>query len=900
MTTPRAGIAPLQIYTTHCTRTDSVTNTVGFGARASSSSDADALKAGDYPAYELPLDLWAKLPTRAEAPRRLARVRAPGGLLAVHSCFLEKDTMGRDRSFFTHGILLKSIDPTELLRSWASPSWMTDYPAGESKQIAAPTALPTGRSISDDAVTAFLSDAELPQGVPLSVSICPDRFAADSRTRHELLARFLKALDVVLNDVGPRKRLYVHAEPGLLAFLLYAALRILPRVRQSDVTFSTYEPAHRGLKDFQRALVVGTYFGHPAKSLDPELASRGYLFDAVQQSRSSEELRAPLHPVFRTLCGIAAEGRWQTLDSLAELNKSTGSNLDRLQAMVASAEALERVNADPPTPSMNDLMLLNREKAGQATLHQRRKELLPFIAEYTLSDAAFGKEFSPWFLDSDRCDVLIAQAFNALEQGNYSRWQLGWNAAPVQNQLAQERLANKLEANSPALLTYPKPMRAILRKAIAERPGTPSKLLLPLFAARDVQELRELISDPNSSAAVQGLIAWIACKRRGKTADGDDMATIAMQSLHSASGQVLSEFLKHAFANIERQPETAKEFLDPLISPRDARTAPAFDRLLSHGRASLNPMNWATIIERYGLFAENSLLNWLLVQDRLALLLRGLAAHSSKDSAWLHFSKKLELLPLIQGDATTLGILGQLDRARQSLHQDGVPAQSVVPVPMQHRIAAAQIVYQAIKGDLSPEKASELPKAFRVFQQQPQDALLLMLQHRFGQVHPEVHAEQFAPFQKMFDACFPPAEFFAGVQNRVQVWIWLSGVCHPAHRMAFELDLFIRTIPREFWAKMLADPTIPLDPHTRQQLQRNELSFAEELEPMTPEPPSSFIMNHATEDSDENSDEEPTPRRSKRKKRHHKRSSPLPWILGLGTAVIIVITLAVIAWTKLK
>ena len=102
-----------QFYVTHCTVTDSVLNNPGYTARAASATEPTALDAAfHYPPYELPIDLWRDLPPPALAPRRLARTKNPkGGVWAVHSAYLAKDTVDRDRSYFSHLLLLPDADP---------------------------------------------------------------------------------------------------------------------------------------------------------------------------------------------------------------------------------------------------------------------------------------------------------------------------------------------------------------------------------------------------------------------------------------------------------------------------------------------------------------------------------------------------------------------------------------------------------------------------------------------------------------------------------------------------------------------------------------------------------------------------------------------------------------------
>src|SRR5687767_3846176 len=104
--------------------------------------------------------------------------------------------------------------------------------------------------------------------------------------------------------------------------LLYAATRILPPGFTEDLTFSTFEPSHRGIRDYKLATVVGTYLGGAGKALDPELGSaRGFLVDTVQPAKSSPECGESAVPPAGVpeLIELAANGEWEVLDYVHQL-----------------------------------------------------------------------------------------------------------------------------------------------------------------------------------------------------------------------------------------------------------------------------------------------------------------------------------------------------------------------------------------------------------------------------------------------------------------------------------------------------------------------------------------------------------------------------------------------------
>jgi hypothetical protein len=313
-----------QFYVTHCAVTDSVLNNPGYTVRAASTTALEALNAAfRYPPYELPIDMWKSLPTTAEAPVRLARTQNPaGGLWVVHSSYLPKDANGRDRSYFSHLIHLSAADPATVLRSWGSSWWATNYRPGAAKTLPGNAKLTAGTLVSDESVTAFLGDN--PAGpVNLNATVCPARLRGSAAERRTLFARFLKAVSLLSEEKNPnRRRLYVHAEPGLIALMLYGAVRLLPQAQTDHLTFSTFEPFHRNIRGYTLADVVGTYLGNN-KGLDPDIGtSRGLALDTVAPARSSPQLQKPLPelltPAMSDLIKIAARGVWPVFAELHE------------------------------------------------------------------------------------------------------------------------------------------------------------------------------------------------------------------------------------------------------------------------------------------------------------------------------------------------------------------------------------------------------------------------------------------------------------------------------------------------------------------------------------------------------------------------------------------------------
>ena len=142
----------------------------------------------------------------------------------------------------------------------------------------------------------------------------------------------------------PRARLFVHAEPGLVAMLLYAAVRLLPPAWTNGLTFSTFEPHHRGIQDYKLATVVGTYLGSAGEGLDADLTSaRGFGLDTLRPERSSAELTGPLPPGLAELIDLAAAGEWELLADVHKLVGAGDDALGRVKRAVPLARAVSRL-----------------------------------------------------------------------------------------------------------------------------------------------------------------------------------------------------------------------------------------------------------------------------------------------------------------------------------------------------------------------------------------------------------------------------------------------------------------------------------------------------------------------------------------------------------------------------
>jgi hypothetical protein len=361
------NVAGAQFYVTHCVVSDSVLNNPGYTVRAASATDSASLEeALRYPPYELPMELWQQSPAPSAAPRRLARTKHPRGVWVAHSAYLPHDSSGRDRSYFSHLLRLPAAEPIEVLRSWGSPGWVTEYPSGAPKVIPTTTQVPVGLLVNEAALTAFLSPTP-PGKAELSVSVCPWRLRGSVEARREQFARLIMA--VVLLTEKEDNRLFVHTEPGLLALLLYGAVRILPRELVRDLTFTTFEPYHCNIRDFKFARVVGTYLGSPEKNIGDLGGGSDLVLDTFDTTCSSPALEESLPDGLNDLVQLVVTGNWTLLD---EIHSVAGGSWDTRAWLVEVGKrvrAAQKAKTPAPKvdPASRDPWLPDRSRPVAAT-----------------------------------------------------------------------------------------------------------------------------------------------------------------------------------------------------------------------------------------------------------------------------------------------------------------------------------------------------------------------------------------------------------------------------------------------------------------------------------------------------------------------------------------------------
>lgn len=608
-----------QAYLTHCLLVDSVFNVAEFTVRASSPMDHDLLRTVDrYPTFELPVVLWSKDPSPENAPRRLALITLDDEWQAlIHSAYLPRDTVGRVGNHFTHVLIAPRFDPLEAIRSWAAPGWRLSYPPGDDKVLPDPKGVPQGTVLGDEHLTRYLSNGKLDADDPdLATRTIPDRLLNDPARRRELLARFLQAVLLLVQQQDKRRGpLYVHAEPGLLALLLFGAFRLLPRGWTCDLTFTTYENPDTALRSYDRALVIGTYLDDPRRQLDAEYMDRyGYGIDTFHANRCSEELRGPVPEAVDALLNLAATDDWDVVDLLHEKTGNARVKLAVVPAAVRRLRAVTRVGKG--TAKLDDLLLLAGDDEWRTLFDEHEATNWPKIRDACRADASLVLRFIRTLRKDHHLAELRRAAAHRLANEDFIGWERDWKLiCAVASKREKEQFKQLVDEGK--LGENPEPeVKAVLRREwltweARTRPGKPpdSPPWPRLLRAENESELSRMLNDPAIPAHWK---AGILCH-----------AILAGTMTDSVRGHLLRAdapiFERAIYIGRNKFHENPAHLLKLI-----AGDPPAFDfleRLLATGTRFLSAATWSIMFRRLIELDPEVWENWWLQSERLTELL---------------------------------------------------------------------------------------------------------------------------------------------------------------------------------------------------------------------------------------------------------------------------------------
>lgn len=792
-----------QFYVTHCAKSDSVLGDAGWSVRASSADKDDLLVrlALECPPYELPMDMWAKMPSRKEAPRRLARTNGPdGGVWVVHSAYLEKDTMNRDGSYFSHVLFLpaEEADPKAVLETWAAGWWRTDYDPGAAQKLPLPDKLERGARVGDDALVAFLADGRGPAAPPgpeeLATVVCPERLRGDAALRRALLDCFLRGLMRVaeLPEKDARARLFVHAEPGLLALLLYGAVRLLPQGWVRDLTFTTFEPAHRGLKDYRDALVVGTYLGGPDKPLDPDLTStRGFALNTFKPDGSSPELRPSSDSQLGELLALVAVKKWGVIDEARAAIEREPPRLERLPKVLALSAAAARLRATKETTE--DLLDLKLE--GHKVLVEMADYVRERVVVVARDDPRVWGPFTR--LLRDQLDTRRQRAAVSLKAGKVEEWAAWWAVVcgVTDSGGLREQTRRLLDDLRPEAGELPPPARAALRplaRAAGEDPL--SAFYLPV----STDDLADVLDDPECPTEVYGNVAFavMAGEDRWLPAPGRQhlvpMRGLARSRLLAAP----ENRLKAYFGASKRHPGTMPNCVQQLFHPYAPECQKLLAWLIRTGNQYLNPATWHQLIERLNLYRAPAWKGFLHQDDRLAELLVSLGDDRKAEPIWEYHLGLLNKELLTGADEVQAEVAQQLRKAVRRLK-----AERAEKAPV--RTSGAKLTALMRLLDLWDDPlsamdatAQRLAAAFRLFGcPELLEGLSLLFKQTYAGGDPRDAADPLEPFAELFNSLYEAdttdAVITAGCLKR---WHKVVRTAPPETRPAFRVYYIERYI----------------------------------------------------------------------------------------------------------
>jgi hypothetical protein len=815
-----------QFYVTHCATADSVLNNPGYTVRAASADDRDALESAfRYPPYELPIDMWRDLPPVERAPRRLARtLDAESRVWVAHSAHLAKDSVGRDRSYFSHLFLMPGAEPRAVLESWGAPDWATEHKPGAPKQLSA-GALPEGELVGEAALTAFLSAT--PSGpTELSLCVCPERLRADPAARRAVLERALHAVLLRAEAPEARRRLYIHAEPGLVALALYAAVRLLPATVTQGLTFSTFEPYHRNIREYKLADVVGTYLGAANKGLDADLGTaRGFVLDTFDLARSSPELRGPLPAGLGELLDLVEGNDWPLLKRVRDEVGAGAAGLPAAGAAVRRARLVAKLALDAAAleagtfkketeaATMDDLLALKAEALAAHDLGAHIDAVWEKVHRH-LHRADVRAAFRDLISAPARVKELWLEAVDALLNENYRAWDARWPV--VREAGGREEAARRLKKlvgddNEDRLRKQPTDMRAKMRAACTDVGLFPTRgLLVPV----GLGELEPLLAGPHDQAGYTAFMilapddfGWL---NHLQPPVRERMRARAKQFLYSAPVPAFAAYVRGAREYLN----TGSHFLDVLFKPHSEPAAGLLSRVLAAD--ALEPSHWRKLCDSASL-TQDAWGTFLLEKNHLSGLLVGLGGVGTGADVWQGYLDALTPALIEPGDegqpseetAWERTVHAQLKLAGEKLPAAGHKLAPALPDGGVAKLFAANNLVKWAADPASAERAGtvEVQHACQAFEMTPYDlarAVFLAGGYKQLELNEPTELPKLEPLLVLFRTAFP-TDAAHNSRSAVTYWLRLSQELPKGKRAMFQSEFVLKCVPELFYRDLLAE-----------------------------------------------------------------------------------------------
>jgi hypothetical protein len=638
-----------------------------------------------------------------------------------------------------------------------------------------------------------------------------------------VFARLLHAVLVLAEqETEARRRLYVHAEPGVLALLLYGAIRLLPPTVTDDLTFSTFEPYHRNFRDYKLAEVVGTYLGGADRGLDPDLGtSRGVALDTFVPARSSPELRPPpagsLPAGVNDLIDLVARNEWNLLPAVRAAVGPEPGGLARAGDVLARARNLARVDAGAAT--VEELLAIQHDRVGAEELRGRADRVWPRVKEAAPTRADVRAAFRDLLADPDRVRELWEEGVEAILKEDFRRWDARWAVLrDVPGPEEARKLLNKLvgaEKNEGKLAKVPTDVRARFRAACADVGLLPPRaLLVPI----GLGELEPLLAGPPEWAGYTAFVLlardelnWLA---HVPPSNRTQMRKRAKEFLSAAPAAALAAYVHAARPYLATDPT----FLDALFKPYSATAARLMDALLAAG--TLDPGDWMAVCASVGL-TQDEWGEFLLEKDRLARLLVGLGGDGTGKDVWAGYlgllTPALVSPDLIEADPDTdpqavheweRTVHAHLRTAAERLTTGGVKLAPALPKDGVGRLFAANNLLKWVEHPATAERdgSEEVRHACTTF---AVDRLAVVrVAYRaggFDRLELPAQLPHLEPLLALFRAAFPVDEQYHTARTAVSHWLDLSAACPRDGRGHFQAHFVLTSVPDVHYPNLLAE-----------------------------------------------------------------------------------------------
>ncbi len=803
-----------QIYYTHCLPQDDYLNSDGgFSIRAASLRDLELFRfVRDNCSYKLPIDLRGQTPQPEQTPRRLARLKTPHGQTAlVHTTYARSSSDDRPNSFFTHVLLSRYISPLDALRSWAAPSWATDYPTGASKHLPSLKSLPVGNQLSDALITAFLAPKFPILENQLATLLIPPRLANEAPRRRELLCQLLcGCLRVMRSQPGEsRQRLFLLAEPGLMVLLLFATLRLLRDSCLSDLTFTTYE-YHGGhdLKQYRLARVIGTYTnlsGHPPLP-DECFQELGYAIDSFHH-RCSIELQTDIPQEVNHLIDFAASGEWNKIDTCYAQSRSENPTLTQFRTGLELLEARHRLLQGKGTDA--DLVVLKQHESGRELLTQQESLVWEIVRRSIAGSSAF-LESNRELLRKHLQELLADLSEQAIQPDLLSQWKAHWNR--LTKILSRDELKQVFrETIAAQSLVHISQLRLPLLKTWHELNRLGEELLSglePLLSVRTAEDLTQIVQS-------QVPISWRVLAIYKAIKKGPPLISSAVELLQSADEQLLSTFWHNHFIN--KSPDLQSEALSLLLSQQNFEKKEQMLQRILNASWKISPAVLHQALNKFGAYKSSWLEFWLKHENLSRWLTKVSQLSKEKIDAWQSFTSQLNEYLIVKRDGQQKQLLTKLT---ESIH------------------------YLA---DLVPDDAKEavldwdyLEQFFSRPHEMDQEQLKLLLevckrrglrldsilQQRFQNIVIPARMEEatLEAFVTSFEYCQESGEEWKAIARRFETWLELLKVCTDARQVAaYQKFYLMHHVIKKFRLPLIQRYQSQLEPGVAEAIQ-NELA----------------------------------------------------------------------------